>query len=377
MKTRAAILTNSPGSYKVDELELDAPRQGEICIRMVAAGLCHTDDHLATGDMPYGHYPVVGGHEGAGVVVGVGPNTPGWSEGDHVVFPFLPVCGRCRWCATGHQVLCDQGQHLMTGARLNDPTSFRLSRAGSPVGQLFGLSTFSEYTVVGVDQAIKLPPTVSLEAMCLLGCGVGTGWGSAVNAAAVRPGDVVIVMGAGGIGMNAIQGARHAGATHVLAVDPVPFKRQKAPEFGATDTFAVMATAAEYARSLTNGQGADSAIVAVGVTTPSHVAEAFGAVRKAGTVVVTGMGDMTSTEALPISLAELTTMEKKLVGSLFGSSNPTADIPMLVELYTAGYLKLDELITTRYSLDDIAVACADLHAGKNIRGIITFDGAQQ
>jgi NDMA-dependent alcohol dehydrogenase len=326
MKTRAAILTNAPGSYKVDELDLDDPRQGEICVRMAAAGLCHTDYHLATGDMPYGHYPVVGGHEGAGVVVGVGPNTPGWAEGDHVVFSFLPVCGRCRWCATGHQVLCDRGQHLMTGARPDDPASFRLSRAGSPVGQLFGLSTFSDYTTVGVDQAIKLPPTVPLDAMCLLGCGVGTGWGSAVNAAAIRPGDVIIVMGVGGIGMNALQGARHAGAAHILAVDPVPFKRDKAPEFGATDTFADMAAATDYARSLTNGQGADSAIVTVGVTTPSHVGEAFQAIRKAGTVVVTGMGDMRGSEALPVNLAELTTMEKKLVGSLFGSSNPTADI---------------------------------------------------
>lgn len=371
MQTRAAVIREVPGRFEVVDIELAEPRQHEITVKMVAAGLCHSDDHLACGDQPAGHYPACGGHEGAGIVVAVGPHTVGWAEGDHVVFSFLASCGKCRWCAEGRQNLCDRGAAIMTGARPDEPGSYRMSLDGVPVAQICGIGAFSEYTTVHVDNAIKVDKDLPLDRLCLLGCGVGTGWGAAVNSAAVYPGHTVIVMGVGGIGINAVQGAAHAGAAHIIAVDPVPFKRDSALKFGATHTCASMAEATELARSLTNGQGADSAIVTVGVTTGDHVAQAFSAIRKAGTCVVTGLGRWDAV-GLPISLMELTLYQKRLQGSLYGQLSPSAGIPWLISLYTSGVLNLDDLVTSSYALDDIAQGFDDMHAGENLRGVIRF-----
>lgn len=372
MQTRGAIMRQAPGKFEVVDLEVDEPRQNEIRVKLVASGLCHTDDHIATGDMPVGTYPMCGGHEGAGVVESVGPATPGFTPGDKVVFSFLPACGKCRWCSTGHQNLCDLGASVLLGARWEDPSSYRMHLIdGTPVGQFLGISTFAEHTTVSTVSAVKVPDDTPLDKACLLGCCVATGWGSSVNAGRVRPGDTVIVMGCGGVGANAVQGAAHAGATNIIAVDPLPLKREVAQTIGATHGAENMAEAAELARSFTNGQGADVAVVTVGVTTGGHVAEAFAAIRKAGTVVVTGAGNLTAV-GLPIPLGEMTLFEKKLAGSMFGSCNPSADIPRLLAMYRAGQLKIDELITTEYSLDEIARGYEDLHAGKNIRGIIRY-----
>jgi NDMA-dependent alcohol dehydrogenase len=372
MKTRAAVIMEAPGHYQVVDIELDEPRQNELQVAMVASGLCHSDDHIATGDNPVFTYPYAGGHEGAGIVEKVGPHTPGWEVGDHVIFSFLPGCGRCRWCASGMQNLCDYGATLLIGSRCDDPESFRMHlEDGTNVGQMCGISTFAEHTTVNVASAIKVDKDLPLEKVCLLGCGVGTGWGSAVNSAQVRPGDTVIIMGIGGIGINAVQGAAHSGATNVVAVDPIAFKREKAMEMGATHTFENMDEAKEFAKSVTNGQGADSAIVTTGVLTGAHVAEAFSAIRKAGTVVVTGLGDMREV-GIPVSLAELTLFQKRIQGTIFGASNPSADIPRQVEMYRNGQLKLDELVTTEYTLDEVVKGYEDMHAGKNIRGVIRF-----
>jgi NDMA-dependent alcohol dehydrogenase len=372
MKTRGAVVRQAPGKYEVVDLDLDAPRQGELMVRMAASGMCHSDDHIATGDIPVGIYPFCGGHEGAGVVEQVGPNTPGFSEGDHVVFSFLPGCGRCRWCASGMQNLCDLGATLLAGSRWDDPTDFRMSLDGAPVGQMCGISTFAERTTVAVDSTVKIPQDIPLDKACLVGCGVGTGWGSAVNSAEVKPGHTVIVMGIGGIGINAVQGAAHAGASHVIAVDPVEFKREKAMELGATHAVDSMEEAIELARGFTNGQGADSAIVTVGVTKPEHVSQAFSSIRKAGTAVVTGLGDITEV-GLPIAISELTLFQKRLQGAMFGHSNPSTDILTMLRLYTEGKLKLDELVTKTYSLDGIQQGYEDMHTGKNIRGVIVYN----
>jgi NDMA-dependent alcohol dehydrogenase len=372
MKTRGAVIMKAPGHYEVVDLDVDEPRQDELQVAMVASGLCHSDDHIATGDMPVGAYPFCGGHEGAGVVSKVGPNTKGWEVGDHVIFSFLPGCGRCRWCASGHQNLCDLGATLLVGSRFDDATSFRMHlEDGTNVGQMCGIGTFAEHTTVAVDSAVKVDKDLPLEKVCLLGCGVGTGWGSAVNSAEVRPGDTVIVMGVGGIGINAVQGAAHAGASNVVAVDPIAFKREKAMELGATHAFENMADATEFAKSVTNGQGADSAIVTTGVVRGEHVGEAFSSIRKAGTVVVTALGDITEV-GLPVSLAELTLFQKRIQGALFGASNPSSDILRQVQMYRDGKLKLDELVTREYSLDEVAQGYEDMHAGKNIRGVIRF-----
>ncbi len=372
MRTRGAVITKSPGEYEVIDLELDEPRQGELMVKMAASGLCHSDDHLATGDMPAALYPFCGGHEGSGVVEKVGPGTAGFEVGDHVIFSFLPGCGRCRWCASGMQNLCDLGATLLTGARPDDPTSYRMHTVdGQPVGQMCGISTFAEHTVVNIASAVKIEKDLPLDKVCLLGCGVGTGWGSAVNSAQVRPGDTVIIMGIGGIGINAVQGAAHAGASNVIAVDPVAMKREKALQLGATHAFADIAEADALAKSVTNGQGADSCIVTIGVVKGEHVGQAFSAIRKAGTVVVTGLGNMAEV-GLPVSLAELTLFQKRIQGSLFGASSPSSDILRQAQMYRDGKINLDDLVTSTYSLDDIAQGYRDMHAGKNIRGVILF-----
>jgi S-(hydroxymethyl)glutathione dehydrogenase/alcohol dehydrogenase len=372
MKTRASVLLSAPGKYETVELDLQEPGHGEVLVKMAASGMCHSDDHVATGHMPLPVYPICGGHEGSGVVQDVGPGVSGLQPGDHVVFSFIPSCGRCRWCARGKQNLCDLGSTLLVGSRFDDPTSFRMSLNGAPVAQMVGISTFSEYTTADQHSCVKIPDDIPLDRACLVGCGVGTGWGAAVNSAEVQIGDTVIVMGIGGIGINAVQGASHAGAQNIIAVDPVPFKREKAHEMGATHSFETMVEATELANSVTNGQGADSAIVTVGVTTGAHVGQAFAAIRKGGTCVVTGVGDLTEV-GIPVPLAELTLSQKRIQGSLFGACSPSVDILLQLDLYRAGRLKLDELITTTYTLDQVAQGYEDMHAGRNVRGVVIFD----
>ncbi len=368
VKTRGAVLKSVPGTWEVVDVEFEDPRQGEVQIKMTASGMCHSDDHCSTGDIPVA-VPFIGGHEGAGVVEAVGPNTPGYEVGDHVVMSFLPGCGKCRWCASGQQNLCDLGATLLAGTRADG--SFRATVDGAEAGQMCGISTFCETIVTSVDSVIVVDKDIPLDKACLVGCGVGTGWGSAVNSAAVKPGQTVIIMGIGGIGINAVQGASHAGASNVIAVDPVQFKREMAETMGATKTFDNMADATEYAQGLTNGQGADSAIVTTGVISSEHIAEAFSSIRKAGTVVVTGLGNP-ETSLVQIPAFELTLFQKRLQGSLYGESNPTRDIPWLLQMYTDGKLKLDELVTKTYTLDDINQGYEDMHAGTNLRGVIIY-----
>ena len=369
MKTRAAVLQTVPGKWDVVDVEFEDPRPNELLVKLVASGLCHSDDHLATGDLPTGTMPFLGGHEGAGIVEAVGDGTPGWAVGDHLVMSFLPGCGKCRWCASGMQNLCDLGATLLAGSRADG--SYRAKINGQDVGQMCGISTFAEHSVISVDSAIKVADDVPLDKACLLGCGVGTGWGSAVNSGAVQVGDTVIIMGIGGIGINAVQGASHAGASHVIAVDPVPFKREKAMEFGATEVFDNIDEAAEFGRSVTNGQGADVAIITIGVVKGEHIAQGFSAIRKAGTCVVTGLGAATDI-GIPISPLELTLYQKRLQGSLYGASSPTKDIPRMLGLYQSGKLKLDELVTKTYTLDEINQGYDDMHDGKNLRGVIIY-----
>ena len=372
MKTRASILRQAPGTYETAELDLDGPRADEVLVKVAASGLCHSDDHIATGDMQVPVLPIAGGHEGAGVVQEVGSAVLGLKAGDHVVFSFIPGCGRCRFCARGQQNLCDTGANTLSGSRFGEENSFRLTLDGRPVAQMAGISTFSEYTTVSINSCVKIPDDIPLTVACLTGCGVGTGWGSAVNSADIVVGDTVIVMGIGGIGINAVQGARHAGAATIIAVDPVAFKREKAQEMGATHAFESIEEAADVARSFTNGQGADAAIVTVGVTTGEHIAQAFAAIRKGGTTVVTGVGSNTEV-GIPVSPFELTLTQKRLQGALFGGCSPSIDILRQLDMYRSGLLKLDELVTTTYTLDEVAKGYEDMHAGKNIRGVVLFD----
>ncbi len=367
--SRAAVLFEAPGDWEIVEVQVDEPGPHEVLVRYVTAGLCHSDDHVAKGDIPMAHLPLCGGHEGAGVVEAVGPGVRNLQVGDHIVAAFIPSCGSCRWCATGMQNLCDNGAFMMMGTQLDG--TFRLHHQGQDVAQTSLVSTFSEYSVLPEWGAIKIAPSIPLQTAALVGCGVPTGWGSAVNAAAVRPGDVVIVMGVGGIGVNAVQGARHAGASRIIAVDTVAFKRETALKLGATDSAATMTQATDLAQSLTYGQGADSAIVTVGIAEGQHLAEAFASIRKAGTVVLTAMANIDEAN-IPINLFELAMFQKRIQGALFGMMSPAAAIPYFLKLYQAGQLHLDELVTRRYSLEEINTGYADMHAGLNIRGVVDF-----
>jgi NDMA-dependent alcohol dehydrogenase len=369
MKTNAALLMAQPGKWEVVEADLDPPLDHEVLVRLVASGLCHSDDHVAKADGKVPHFPYCGGHEGAGVVEAVGAGVRDLEPGDHVVTSFIPGCGRCRWCAHGMQNLCDSGALLARGAQLDG--RFPLHYQGTGVARSGLIGAFSEWTVLSEWSCVKIPERFPLRSAALLGCAVPTGWGSAVNAAAVQPGDVVVVMGVGGIGINAVQGAAHAGAALVIAADPVQLKRDAALRLGATHATESIEEATEIARSATNGQGADSTIICLGVLTGEHIAEAFDSIRKGGTVVVTAVAPM-DTVGIPISPFMLAMFQKRVQGCLYGMMAPSADIPRLLSFYEQGMLKLDELVSRTYTLEEINLGYEDMHAGTNIRGLIEF-----
>jgi alcohol dehydrogenase (nicotinoprotein) len=365
MKTNAAVMWESSGNFEITELELDPPKDNEVLVRFEYAGLCHSDEHLRHGDLTIDP-PMVGGHEGSGVIESVGPGVRDLKPGDHFITSWMPFCGKCRFCMMGKSNLCDNGQFLMQGTML-DGTQ-RLHARGKGMGGVDLLGTFSQWNVIPEAAVVKIDPELPLDIMAILACGVPTGWGSAVYAAKTTPGDVVVVYGIGGIGINAVQGARHAGARMIVAIDPLVFKRDMALKLGATHAFADAQEAQEFVWDATRGQGADSAIVTVGLVEPQVVSEAFAIIRKAGTIVVTALANPDT--KLEIPSLELTLYEKRIVGSLFGSGAPHEDIRKMITLYQAGHLHLDELITTRYPLEDVNQGYDDLLEGKNIRGIL-------
>jgi S-(hydroxymethyl)glutathione dehydrogenase/alcohol dehydrogenase len=318
------------------------------------------------GDLPM-PLPAVGGHEGAGVIEEVGPGTPYLEPGQHCVLGFIPSCGRCPSCVTGRTNLCDLGAHLMSGPQLDG--TYRFHARGQSLGQMCLISTFSPYTVVPVASVIPIDDDIPLDKAALVGCGVTTGWGSAVYAAEVKPGDTVVIMGIGGVGANAVQGARMAGAQHIIAIDPVAYKREQAELLGATHSVASTDEAWSVVQELTRGARANQAIITTDIAEAAYVAQALSLVGKRGRVVVTAIAHPTETKA-DMSLLELTLFEKQVVGSIFGSANPRADIPKLLNLYRSGDLKLDELVTRTYPLSQINDGYEDMRQGRNIRGMV-------
>jgi alcohol dehydrogenase (nicotinoprotein) len=369
MKSRAAVLRDIGKDWEIAELDLDPPKTGEVLIRYVASGMCHSDDHLRTGDIPV-RYPIVGGHEGAGIIEEAGPGVTRLKPGDHAVCSFLPVCGHCRFCARGQGNLCDMG-YLLVNNSLPDQT-YRFHGDGEDFGQMCLVGSFSQYAVVSEHSVVKIDDDLPLEVAALVGCGVPTGWGSVVNAGGLRPGDTVVVYGVGGVGINSVQAAAFAGARHVIAVDPVPHKLDKAASLGATHTAADADQAQDIVTEVTRGVGADLAVVTMGVVTEEVITAAFHAVSKGGTVVVTGLaGPLANT--VHLTGFELTLFEKRLQGTLFGGGNPFEEIPRMLELYRSGHLKLDELVTTRYRLDEVNQGYRDLLDGHNIRGLLVHE----
>lgn len=370
MKTNAAILWGANEDWSVEEIELDPPKAGEVLVQFEATGLCHSDQHIRSGDMFGVTFPVVGGHEGGGIVQDVGPEVHGLVVGDHVVTSFLPACGRCRWCASGRQNLCDFGANTLAGSQPDG--TFRRRARGKEIGALSGVGSFSPYGTLSETSVVKIDDDVPLSRACLLGCGVTTGWGSAVNTADVRPGDTVVVVGCGGIGSGAIQGARIAGAEHIVVVETVESKREQAHQFGATHFVTSIEEGTALVSEITRGVMADSAILTPGVLEGSMIETAIWIVRKGGAVVVTALASMSDVTPT-LSLTLFTLFQKRLLGSLYGEANPRSDIPRLISLYRSGQLLLDETVTAEYKLTDINKGYDDMLAGHNIRGVVIHD----
>lgn len=370
MKTTAAVLHELGGEWSVEEIDLDPPKAGEVLVAMGATGLCHSDAHLTTGHMPT-ELPVIGGHEGAGTVIEVGPDVKGLKAGDRIVLGFIPSCGQCEECAHGRQNLCVLGAHIAFGRQISDGGSRHHTAGVQDLSIFCVLGAFARHTVVSASSCIKIDEGISLDLACLVSCGVITGWGAAVNAGGVRAGDTVVVVGVGGVGVNAVQGAVRAGATKVIAVDPVEFKREKAIEFGATHTATNSEEAIALVTDLTKGRGANVVVNTAGEGTGDQIGKSLAMAGKGGTVVVTNLHAFQES-SVQMSALDLTLMEKRVVGSLFGSSSPRRDIPRFLDMYKDGHLKLDQLVTSTYKLDDINQAFTDLHAGRNLRGVITF-----
>jgi len=376
MRSRAAIVRDVGGAWSVEDYELDPPRAGEVLIQMAAAGLCHSDDHIRNGFMsppgaPKTRPPTIGGHEGSGVVVEVGPGVTGLAAGDHVVTSFVAVCGHCRWCASGMEYLCDKGAGVLVPGMPTDGTFRHHTLDGEDIGHTSKIGAFAEHTVVAADSLVKIDSDIPLVPAALLACAIPTGYGSSAHRGNVRGGDTVVVVGAGGIGTAAIQGARINGATTIVAVDPLESKRKSARDFGATHTAVWAGDAKDLVRDLTRGVMADCVVVAPSDITGDDVRAALALTRKGGTCVLTGMAP---TGALPVHLdiQDLVLMNKNLCGTVFGSCNPRSEIPLLASMYTAGQLRLDEMITRRYHLDEINTAFDDLLRGELVRGVIDF-----
>ncbi|MDT5225356.1 MAG: S-(hydroxymethyl)glutathione dehydrogenase / alcohol dehydrogenase [Mycobacterium sp.] len=375
MKTRGALIWDFNQPWSVEEIDIGEPRSGEVKVQMEAAGLCHSEHHVVTGDIPMAAFPMLGGHEGAGVVIEISEGVDDLVVGDHVAASFIPSCGKCPSCHAGERNLCDLGMGLMAGTAVSDGT-FRIQTNERNVYPYALLGTFAPYIVVHQTSLVKIDPAIPFETAALVSCGVTTGFGSATRAAEVRPGDDVAVVGLGGVGMSAVLGAVNCGARRIFAVDPVDWKRDQALKFGATHAYSDIDSALMAIAQITVGRMARKVIVTVGRAEGADLEKYLSVTSKGGTCVVTAMGSVVETD-VSLNLALLTLMQKRLQGTIFGGGNPQHDIPLLLSMYQAGRLNLDDMVTRRYSLDQINDGYRDMLEGRNIRGIIRFTDADR
>ncbi len=364
---KAAVLHHPNTPLEVQDVDLEKPHAGEVLVQNIASGVCHSDWHVVTGDTKH-PLPVVLGHEGAGIVQEVGEGVTSLEVGDHVVLNWAPNCGTCYYCLHDQPQLCQTLVTPLWEGTLLDGTS-RLSREGHTIYHLSGLATFAEQSVVPERTCIPIRKDVPFQAASLVGCAVTTGVGAVTNTVQVRPGESVTVFGCGGVGLNILQGADLVGAETIIAVDKAPAKMELAEAFGATHMVLADEDPVHRIRELTGGRGADYVFEAVGI--PELQETALDAVRPGGTLVITGIAPMGSSTNFPGAI--LARQEKRVVGSYYGSSYPRRDFPRLLDLYMAGKLKLDELITQTYSLEDINQAFQDMLSGENARGVILFE----
>jgi Zn-dependent alcohol dehydrogenase len=367
MNRRAkAVIARTVGKpITVEEIEVAPPRHGEVTVRLAACGVCHSDLSATNGTIGY-PLPLVLGHEGAGIISDVGEGVRRLKPGDHVITSFVSMCGHCAYCQGGKPQLCVQSlQALYT---LPDGTVRTYDRHGEPLNVFCGCGVMAEYATLHSDNVIKIAEDVPLDRAALIACGVLTGIGAVTNTAHLTAGSVAVVFGCGGVGLNTVQGCALVGARMIVAVDIRADNRALALRFGATH--AVDAAQAELGKALykLTGGGADYAFDCVGLGKVTE--QAWNVLKRGGTAVTVGIAS--GDDKVVLSTQRLTLSERTLTGSYYGSARPQHDVPQLVGLYRAGRLKLDELITRRYSIEEAPRALADLEQGGAGRGVIVF-----
>lgn len=362
---RAAVLFEQGKPQRVEEVALEAPRQGEVLVRMAASGVCHSCLHAADGSWKGVPLPIVLGDEGAGVVEALGPGVTELTVGDHVILSWAPTCGRCHYCVIGRPNLCERRQ---PGRGVLPDGTTRMSLGGSPVYHYGHVATYASRTVVHESCAIRIDPAMPLDRAALIGCSVMTGVGAVINTAAVPPGASVAVFGVGGVGLNVIQGGAMVAAHPIIAVDLLASKLDLARAVGATHAIDASKEHPAAAIRAITGRGADFTFVAVGATRP--IIQAVDALAPGGTCVLIGVPETGAT--IPLDVRPLVTGERVIRGSSYGSARTREDLPRLVSLYQAGKLRIDEMITHRYALEDANEAFRALAAGELGRGVIVF-----
>jgi S-(hydroxymethyl)glutathione dehydrogenase/alcohol dehydrogenase len=363
---KAAVLYEPNMPLKLEDVELDEPQANEILIKLEAVGVCHTDYSFMTGKMPVS-MPVVVGHEGCGIVEKVGPGVTSVKPGDKVVTMVSFSCGKCRYCAEGRPTMCDENLNIMMMAELPHFAGKRIHKGDQYLNQLFGLGSFAEYCVVHERSAVKVRNDAPSDVVCLLGCGTTTGIGAAINTAAIKPGDSAVIFGVGGVGTSAVMGAKLAGAGTIIAVDTSSRKLEMAKEFGAD--FLINPKEVENVpakvKELTGGAGADAAIEAAGIA--SVMEQAFASIHNAGVCVIAGMaplGEMVSFAPFEFLLG------KQIKGTCQGDIVPSVDVPRFVDMFMAGKLPIDKLITKTFSLDQVNEAFDAMAKGQVVRSVV-------
>jgi S-(hydroxymethyl)glutathione dehydrogenase/alcohol dehydrogenase len=364
VSVRAAVLRAVGEPLRVEDIELGPPGPGKVRVRMVATGVCHSDLSLARGTLMQ-QTPAVLGHEGAGRVAAVGGGVSAVAPGDAVLLNWAPPCRRCWWCIHDQPFLC---------AHSGDAAAVPYARLcdGEPVFAGLGVAAFATETVVAEAACIPVPEDIDLEEAAVLGCAVLTGVGAVLHAAAARPGESVAVIGLGGVGLCALQGARIAGASQVIAIDPSPSKAELARRLGATDVLEPGPDLAKRVRGLTDGRGADHAIECVGRA--QTIRTAWSITRRGGRATIVGLGPKTDTVAF--NALEIAHFARDLRGCMYGNADPAADIPMLLEHVRAGRLDLGALVTQRISLDEVEPAFEEMREGRGARSLIVFGGGR-
>lgn len=375
MRTRAAVIyeMEKPLPYSnsqplvIEELELDAPGPGEVLVELAGAGLCHSDLSTINGSRPR-PLPMVLGHEASGIVREVGPGVSEYKPDDRVVFSFVPMCGRCLYCAIGRPALCENGAKAnLAGTLMSGQTRFKKAN-GEAVMHHLGVAAFSQYTVASQESLIKLEQDIPLDKAALFGCAILTGVGAVMNTAKVGPGEPVVIFGLGGVGLSAVMGAKLAGAWPIVVVDLLPTKLELALRLGADYTVnSSQGDPVAAVRDLTGG-GAEYAFEVVGSATV--LAQAYEATRRGGKTISVGLPH--PNQQLAIQAVSLVAQEKTLQGSYMGSAVPRRDIPRLINLYLAGKLPVDELFSQHLPLEDINAGFDRLAQGATVRQLIKF-----